>query len=122
MNKTNIRIILVLVIALGLSLSAFAVLYTEQKKMREKAEASGQDVAARREEIVRARKEYYDGVARQREELRKQMADSKAQYDELLRTQKETVAGKMQTITQTTEQTVPVTVTKPKSVSKTKSS
>lgn len=122
MEKTKIRIILVLIVLLGFSLSSFAVLFVEQKKLRAKLDDSERQSGARMEDIVSARKKYYDTVAQEKEALRKQMADSKAQYEELLQTQADTVAEKTQTVTQTTQQTVPVTVTKPKSATKTKSS
>lgn len=122
MEKTRLRIILVLAILLVSSLSLFLVLYTEQKKIRQSLEGEKQQDLARMKEIVRAREAYYDAIAKEKEALQKQMAKTKADYENLLQTQESAIAGKTQTVTQTTEQTVPVTVTKPKSASKTKSS
>jgi len=128
MDKTKIRIILVLVCALSFSLALFGVLYAEEAKNISRREESLQDFLTQLREGDRARKEYYEGIAKQKEDLRRQMADAEKAYQDLLTEQPDIVAGKKQQVTQVTKQVVPVTtqqtvsVSKPKSTKSTKTS
>jgi hypothetical protein len=126
MDKTKIRIILVLVCALSFSLALFGVLYAEEAKNISRREELLQDFFSQIREGDRARKEYYEGIAKQKDELRTQMADAEKTYRDLLNDQSDIVEGKKEQVTKVVEQVVPVTtqqtVTKPKSTKKTKSS
>jgi vacuolar-type H+-ATPase subunit H len=128
MDKTKIRIILVLVCSLLFSLALFGVLYAEEAKNISRREESLQNFLSQLREGDRARKEYYEAIAKQKEDLRRQMADTEKAYQNLLVEQPDIVAGKKQQVTQVTERVVPVTtqqtvsVSKPKSTKSTKTS
>lgn len=109
--------------AVMLASAVFTVLFVEQRKR----------IASQREELAsllswlqasdEARRTYYEGLPAEREKLRKQMTDSKAQYEDLLARQPDLIKSGQQQVTKVVNEVVPVQVktTTPAASSSTKS-
>ncbi len=134
MNKAKIRIILALLTLMSFGASLFGVLYAEERKRLAKASKEQEEILQTIQEADRSRREYFEGVQKQREALRQKMGESQTEYEKLIKEQPDLIAGQKKTETQVTQQVVPVktqetvvvgsgsTSSKPKSSRKTKSS
>jgi hypothetical protein len=124
------------VIAAGAFLGPFAaIVAVENTKRAEKSANDQETYAAMKRETEAARYQYYLNLAERKNNLRQSMADSKVQYEQLLKDQPGLVQANQKTVTKTTLDPVvtkkvvevPTTVkssssSKPKSSSSTKSS
>lgn len=107
-----------------------AVVAVENAKRVEQVSKEQEAAALAKKDADEARYQYYLGIAQRREDLRKAMADAKKQYEQLLKDQPGMIDANKQSVTQTIIEPVvtqkiveqPVTTTKPKSSSKTKTS
>lgn len=107
-----------------------AVVAVENAKRAEKVISDKQDYATMQKETEAARYQYYLDLAERRNTSKASMAEAKAQYEQLLKNQPDLIKQGQKTVTQTTVEpvttqkvvNVPVTTSKPKSSTKTKSS
>lgn len=107
-----------------------AVVAIENAKRVEKVIRERQDYAEAQRETEAARYQYYLDLAERRNNLKTSMSEAKAQYEQLLKNQPDLIKQGQKTVTQTTVEpvttqkvvNVPVTTSKPKSSTKTKSS
>jgi len=88
----------------------FGVLFVEERKRVSAHEKQLADLLTQLQSSDQVRQRYYDGLATERESLRKQMADSKAQYDDLVAKQAGLVKAGRQQVTKVVNETVPVRV------------
>lgn len=126
------RLFLSFVIVIAFFSPFLAVVAFEGMKREEQSFQDQTAAATAKKDAEDARYEYYLGVAGQQDNLKKSMADAKAQYDQLLKDQPQAIQDNQKTVTQTTvepvvtqqvvSQPVKTTKSKPKSSSKTKTS
>ncbi|MEI7750018.1 MAG: hypothetical protein WCJ25_03365 [Candidatus Moraniibacteriota bacterium] len=93
-----------------LAFSLFAVLFFEERKRTEAQDSRIGDLYQWLRFSDETRKRYYDGLAAEREQNRKMMADAKAQYDDLTAKQPDLVKAGQQQVTKVVNETVPVQV------------
>ncbi|MBP6889707.1 MAG: hypothetical protein KBC83_03745 [Candidatus Moranbacteria bacterium] len=128
MEKGKIRFAVLIVVFVVFFGFLFGVLYHEQEKRIAKAEFDRQVFLEEQKLIEQERKRYFESVTAKRIELRSGMADSKRQYEELLKNQSDSIAQNQTTTTQMvtvpvqTKVTTPVAVSRPKATRKTKTS
>jgi hypothetical protein len=128
MGKGELRFIVVLVVMISFSGALFGVLYHEEGKRIARAERNRKEFLEEQQTLERERREYFEQVAAKRAQLRSSMAESKSQYEELIKNQPEAITKNQITTTETvtvpvkTAVKTPVTVSKPKATRKTKSS
>lgn len=139
MTNIKTRFFLILSVLAAFFVPFMAVVAIENMK-RENTLLSNQEIAASaKKDEESARYQYYLSVAQQRDALKKAMADSKSQYDKLLKDQPQLIQDSQKTVTQTTVEPVVMqkvvsipdtavsassasTASKPKSSAKTKTS
>lgn len=88
----------------------FGVLFVEERKRISANAKQFADLLQWLKSSDQARQGYYDGLANERESLRGQMADSKAQYDDLAAKQADLVKAGQRQVTKVVNETVPVKV------------
>lgn len=93
-----------------LASAMFTVLFVEQRKrvVSQREELSG--LLAWLKASDEARQRYYESLSDERKNFRQQMADSKAQYDELTVKQPDLVKSGQQQVSKVTTEVVPVKV------------
>jgi hypothetical protein len=106
----EIRLVAISFAFVMLASAMFTVLFVEQRKR----------IALQNEELAsllswlqasdEARRAYYEGLPAEREKLRKQMTDSKAQYEDLLSRQPDLIKSGQQQVTKVVNEVVPVQV------------
>jgi len=93
-----------------LAFALFAVLFFEERKRTDIQDNRLRDLYWQFRAADDARKKYYDGLAAEREQNRKMMADAKAQYDDLTAKQSDLIKAGQQQVTKVVNETVPVQV------------
>lgn len=138
MANIKVRFFITVLVLIAFVGPFMAVVALENAKRENKLMSDQEVAAAVKKDAETARYQYYMDVAKQRETLKQSMADSKSQYEQLLKDQPQMIQANQKTVTQTTTEPVvtqrvvnqPVTTTTaaapktsaPKSSAKTKTS
>ncbi len=132
MANIKVRFFLTLLVLAAFFGPFMAVIAVENARRENKVLSDKEIAAAAKKEADDARYQYYLGIAEQRDVLRKSMANSKSQYEQLLKDQPQLIKDNQKTVTQTTTEPVKVqkvvsvpvksTTTKAKSSTTTKAS
>ncbi len=119
----EIRLVAVAFAVVMLASAMFTVLFVEQRKRIASQNEELSSLLSWLQASDEARRAYYGALPAEREKLRKQMTDSKAQYEDLLARQPDLIKSGQQQVTKVVNEVVPVQVktTTPVAPSSTKS-